>query len=85
MFSKMYTIVKFYVFDDVLQRITVGLWESFHSSNISSESYRYPPLQKPKKCDKGGGVSVAKPWDVSYVHNSFSNAKNRVEDTFYRA
>ena len=36
---------------------------SFHFSKISSESYRYPPLQKPKKCDKGG-VSVAKAWDV---------------------
>ena len=35
---------------------------SFHFSKISSESYRYPPLQKPKKRDKGG-VSVAKPWD----------------------
>ena len=65
MFSKMYTIVKFYVFDDVLQRITVGFGGNFSFlEHFVRILHIPPPLQKPKKRDKGGGVSVANAGDV---------------------
>ena len=41
------------------ERTTVFFSGSVHFSKIYSESYRYPPLQKTKKRDKGR-VSVAK-------------------------
>ena len=62
----MYTIVKFSVFDDVLQRITVGFWGKFSFLEDFFRILQIPPLQKPKKRDKGG-VSVAKGWDILLV------------------
>ena len=61
----MYTIVNFSGFDAVLERITVRFFDKFSLLDDFFRILQIPPLQKPKKRDKGG-VSVAKAGDRDF-------------------